>query len=327
MRSFALTAAALLLPSLAASQIVTRPQITRPITLAVVREPALYVFDDYVTNGSKVMHYMDDFTGKAHSTEPFSGGIQGIASDRMGNVYAAVHVGPSQPTYVMQMRKSGQFTGPLKRATAVATDQQGRIYITDADLGQVLRIDDLNGTNLVAFGSLGSGVGQFKYPMGVTVDKAGHIYIADTGNDRIVRIDDMNGEGWRTFNGAAFGGQGRQVSRPRGITVDSKGRLYYLKPGSGMVIRVDDMSGANMVSWGSNVPSPSGVFTMEPTSIAIDANDRIYLADIAAHWVTRIDDMTGANRVTLPNDTYGQLWKRPSLITVFYPRADRTIIR
>jgi hypothetical protein len=199
----ALTAVLLLTPSLATSQIIARPpQIAKPLVVAI-REPALYVFDDYVTNGSKVMHYMDDLTGKAHSTEPFSGGIQGIASDKMGNVYAAIWVGPSEPTSVVQMRKSGRFTGPLKRATAVATDQQGRIYITDGDLGQVVRIDDLNGTNLVTFGSPGSGIGQLNNPQGVT----------------------------------------------------------------------------------------------------------------------------GANRINLPNDGLGQLWKRPSQITVFYPRADRTIIR
>jgi streptogramin lyase len=322
-----LAAALLLTPSLASSQVIARPPLIakQPLVLAV-REPALYVYEDYVTNGSRLMHYVDDMTGKAHSSEPVpSGGIQSMASDRNGNVYAAVWVGPSQPSHVVQMKKSGRFTGPLKRATAVATDQQGRIYITDGDLGQVLRIDDLNGSNLVTFGAPGSGIGQLSNPQGITVDKAGHIYIADTGNNRIVRIDDMSGEGWRTYNGAEFGSQGKQVITPRSIAVDSKGRLYYAKWQSGTIIRVDDMSGANMTSWSGS--STVGRDIIEPTAIAIDANDRIYIADIATGFVSRIDDITGANRILLNKDASGPNWRRPSNLAVFYPRADRTIIR
>jgi sugar lactone lactonase YvrE len=318
-----LAAVLLLTPALAASQVITRPSIAKPLLVAM-REPALYVFDDYVTDGKRVMHYMDDITGKAHSTEPFSG-VQGMASDRNGNVYAAVWVGPSQPTYVMQMKKSGQFTGPLKRATALATDQQGRIYITDGELGQVIRIDDLNGTNLVTFGSAGSGIGQFKNPQGIAVDKSGHVYIADTGNDRIVRVDDMNGEGWRTYDGSAYARLGKQVVTPKSIAVDSKGRLYYARWQNGVIVRVDDISGANMMSWSGN--STVGRDIIEPTAIALDANDRLYIADIATGFITRVDDITGANRTLLYKDASGQLWKRPSFLAVFYPRADRTIIR
>lgn len=318
-------------PSLASAQMtIGRPQtqIARPQMIAM-REPALYVFDHYKVNGTDfLMHYMDDITGTAHSSEPFTGGIQGMASDRMGNVYAAVWVGPSEPTYVMHMKKVGRFTGPLKRATALTTDYQGRIYITDGELGQIIRIDDLNGTNLVVFGSRGTGIGQFVNPSGIAVDRAGHIYVADYGNNRIVRIDDMNGEGWRTYNGAAYGGLGLQVEGAKSIALDSKGRLYYVRSDNGYVIRVDDMSGSNMVRWGGAAgPAGSGYFLVEPTSIAIDSNDRIYLADRGAGMVTRIDDMTGANRTVLFKDASGNLWKRPELLAVFYPRADRTIIR
>ncbi|MBV9774128.1 MAG: hypothetical protein JO040_09280, partial [Gemmatimonadetes bacterium] len=130
----------------ALAQITARqPAVERPQLRVVVREPALFVYDEYAYDGSTyAMHAMDDFTGAAHSRDPMSG-VQGIASDRRGNVYAAVWVGPSQPSSVVQLRKAGRFDGPFKRATAVATDAQGRIYVTDADLGQVIRIDDLTG--------------------------------------------------------------------------------------------------------------------------------------------------------------------------------------
>src|SRR6476469_10777170 len=87
------------LPSLAGAQIkIARPapQIAKP-PLAM-KEPSMYIFDHYTLNNRDfLMHYMDDFAGAAHSSEPFTGGIQGMGSDRFGNVYAAVWVGPSAP--------------------------------------------------------------------------------------------------------------------------------------------------------------------------------------------------------------------------------------
>lgn len=311
---------------LAAQIPVRQPAIERPQLRAVVREPALYVYDEYAYDGSTyAMHVMDDFTGAAHSRDPMAG-IQGVAADRRGNVYAAYWIGPSQPAAVIQLRQAGRFEGPLKRATAVATDAQGRIYVTDADLGQVIRIDDLTGKNLVAFGSFGSGIGQFRYPQGIAVDRQGHVYVADTGNDRIVRIDDMNGEGWRTYNGAAYGTRGLQVIGVKDIAVDSKGRLYYLRPQNGYVVRIDDMSGTGMQSWGGRAPT-TGYYLVEPSGIAIDDQDRIYVADRSAGWVTRLDDISGAGRTVLYKGAEGDLFRRPSHLAVFHPRVDRTPIR
>src|SRR5512141_200847 len=126
MKRSALLFCLVVLPSIAAAQIkIARPptQIARP--QIAIKDPSMYVFDHYTLNNRDfLMHYMDDFSGAAHSSEPFSGGIQGMGSDRFGNVYAAVWVGYSEPTYVMQMRKAGKFTGPLKRAMGVSTDTQ-----------------------------------------------------------------------------------------------------------------------------------------------------------------------------------------------------------
>lgn len=75
----------------------------------------------------------------------------------------------------------------------------------------------------------------------------------------------MNGEGWRTFDGAAYGGMGHQVYFPRSIAVDSKGRLYYLRPENGYINRVDDIGGANLASWGGAAgPAGSGNYLVEP---------------------------------------------------------------
>ncbi|PYM46124.1 MAG: hypothetical protein DME14_19010, partial [Candidatus Rokuibacteriota bacterium] len=68
-----------------------------------------------------------------------------------------------------------------------------------SNTGQILRSDDLNGTNLISYGTQGSDVGQFYGAYGIAVDSAGRIYVADTYNARIVRIDDMNGTNWTSL--------------------------------------------------------------------------------------------------------------------------------
>src|SRR5579863_9181738 len=71
-------------------------------------------------------------------------------------------------------------------------------YFTDGN-ARILRSDDLNGTNAIAYGTQGSGVGQFYGPQGIALDSAGRIYIADRKSTRIVRMDDMNGTNWISF--------------------------------------------------------------------------------------------------------------------------------
>lgn len=320
-----------LAPAAAGAQILVAPPTTRvqqPQLRVAIHDPSMYIYDEYRVDGvSYQMHLMDDFAMAGYSHEPMAAGLQGLASDRRGNVYGVVWVGSSAQPYLMQMRKSGKWEGPLKRPTAVATDNQGRIYITDADLGQVLRVDDLMGTNLATFGSPGSGIGQFKYPQGIAVDRQGHIYVADTGNNRIVRIDDMNGGAWTTYDGAAYGARAMQVLLPKDIAVDSKGRLYYLRSDNGYVVRVDDIGGANVQSWGGPAPG-TGNYLVEPRGIAIDAQDRIYVTDIQTGFLTRIDDITGAGRVVLYQDAAStRLFRRPTHIAVFNPRSERLQIR
>jgi len=328
-RTFALLF--VLMPVVASAQILVTPnpaRVQQRQIRAEIHDPSMYIYDEYRSDGATYqMHSMDDFALGAYNREAMTDALQGLASDRRGNVYGVVWVGSSAHSYLMQMRKSGKWEGPLQRPTAVATDYQGRIYITDADLGQVLRVDDLTGANLVTFGSPGSGIGQFKLPQGIAVDRQGHIYIADTGNNRIVKIDDMNGEGWRTYDGMAYGGSGLQVLSVKNIAVDSKNRLYYVRWQNGYVIRIDDISGANMQSWGGAAPE-TGKYLVEPSGIAIDAQDRIYITDIQSRFLTRLDDITGKGRVVLFQDAASRpLFQRPTHIAVFTPRTEKPQIR
>ena len=166
-----------------------------------------------------------------------------------------------------------------------------------SDSGQILRSDDLLGTNQISFGTQGSDVGQFYGAYGIALDSTGRIYIADTYNCRIVRIDDMNGTNWTTYGGTCGSDQG-QFYDPSGIAIDSMGKIYVMDTGNSRLVRMDDMTGANWISYGS-VGSGVGQFAQWLTSLAVDSSGRIYVADTGNVRIVRMDDMNGTNWTTL----------------------------
>src|SRR5205807_2785696 len=90
----------------------------------------------------------------------------------------------------------GQFSNP----SGISIDPAGRIYVMDTGNNQLVRMDDMNGTNWTTFSGIGSGDGQFaQYVGAVAFDASGRIYVEDTGNRRSGGMDDMHGTNWITL--------------------------------------------------------------------------------------------------------------------------------
>ncbi|MGA2714444.1 MAG: choice-of-anchor D domain-containing protein [Bryobacteraceae bacterium] len=156
-----------------------------------------------------------------------------------------------------------------------------------SNTGQILRSDDLNGTNLISYGTQGAGTGQFYGAYGIAVDSAGRIYIADTYNSRIVRIDNMNGDNWTEFG--SYGTDIGQFSNPQGISIDPSGRIYVVDAGNNRLVRMDDMNGTNWTTASAISSAP----------VAFDSSGRLYFADAGNRRIVRMDDMNGTNFTTL----------------------------
>src|SRR6267154_2176881 len=184
--------------------------------------------------------------------------------------------------------------GAAARGTTAYNSAYTPFYFSNS--GQILRSDDLDGTNLISYGTQGSDVGQFYGAYGIALDSAGRIYVADTYNSRVVRIDDMNGTSWTTFgtSGSAVG----QFMNPSGISVDSAGRIYVMDTGNNQLVRMDDMNGTN---WTTLTQSPvinGYIYSLRsPIGVAVDPAGKIYIADAGSYQpaVIRVDDMTGVN--------------------------------
>jgi sugar lactone lactonase YvrE len=162
--------------------------------------------------------------------------------------------------------------------------------------GQILRSDDLQGSNLISYGTQGSDVGQFYGAYGIALDSAGRIYIADTYNGRVVRIDDMNGTNWTSFG--SWGSATGQFTSPSGISIDSAGRIYVMDTGNNRLVRIDDMNGTNWTTM-SSLGSGVGQFAQYVAPVAFDTSGRIYVADAGNKRIVRMDDMNGTNWTTL----------------------------
>src|SRR4030081_695828 len=184
--------------------------------------------------------------------------------------------------------------GAAAKGTTAYNSAYTPFYFSNS--GQILRSDDLNGTNLISYGTQGSDVGQFYGANGIALDSTGRIYIADTYNGRVVRIDDMNGTNWTTFgtSGSAVG----QFMNPSGISIDSTGRIYVMDTGNNQLVRMDDMNGANWITF-SGTGSGVGQFAQYVAPVAFDASGRIYVADTGNTRIVRMDDMGGTNWATL----------------------------
>ena len=177
--------------------------------------------------------------------------------------------------------------GAAAKGTTAYNSAYTPFYFSNS--GQILRSDDLNGTNLITYGTQGSGVGQFYGAYGLALDSTHRIYIADTYNSRVIRIDNMHGTNWTSFGTRGSGVD--QFTDPSAISVDSLGRIYVMDTGNNRLVRMDDMHGTNWTTM-------SGL-TQYVSPVAFDASGQIYAADPGSKGIVRMDDLKGTNRATL----------------------------
>ncbi|HYR35149.1 MAG TPA: choice-of-anchor D domain-containing protein [Burkholderiales bacterium] len=165
-----------------------------------------------------------------------------------------------------------------------------------SNTGQILRSDDLDGANLISYGTQGSDVGQFYGAYGIALDSTGRIYVADTYNARVVRIDDMAGTNWTTFG--TYGSDVGQFNNLSAISIDPAGRIYVMDTGNNRLVRMDDLNGANWIEM-SGIGSGVAQFAQYSAPVAFDASGRIYVADTGNRRIVRMDDMNGTNWTAL----------------------------
>ena len=228
------------------------------------------------------IHYYYSFSGNFIGTETANGAtaaIRGETNESMNSVSSA----------------SG--SAPVCCGAAGVNSAYTPVYITNYSFSQLVRADDLWGTNQQTLGSTGTGAKQFYGPHGVAVDSSDRIYVADTYNCRIDRMDDISGANWTTLGTCGSGAKQFSTGGLADLAVDSLGRIYVADPGNGRIDRFDDMTGTNWATFGT--PGSGTDQFVGAQGVAVDSTDHIYIADAGNRRIIRVDDMSGTNWTTL----------------------------
>src|ERR1039458_587268 len=238
------------------------------------------------------------------------GVIQGVAVDRLGNVYLS----DSDHHRVRKIDTKGVITtiagtgfagfsgdgGPATAAQldtpyGVAVDFAGAVYVADYNNNRVRRIgpDGVIATFAGSGGEASSGDGgpataaQLLEPRNVAVDAAGNLYISEYGANRVRKVTlDGNiqttaGTGLAGYNGDGYPAVITQLNQPTGLAVDRTGVLYIADWGNSLVRKVLPDGLMSIVVGdppGASTKSPN-IQLYKPVAVAVDLNQNLYVAE------------------------------------------------
>ena len=117
---------------------------------------------------------------------------------------------------------TGEEPGRFRRATGVAMDERGDVYVSDSGNHRVQKFTP-EGELLFTFGQLGDEPGDLRYPYDIACSPDQKLYVAEFGNHRI-SVFDTRGTFLHVLGTPGAQDPG-QFFHPWSLTVDSFGRL------------------------------------------------------------------------------------------------------
>jgi len=257
-----------------------------------------------------------------------SAGTIAVTVDPNGNLWfvTSLVVGTvPTPSKIFELSPAGQLlAGPaqagLMQAAAIAADQSGFLWVTDAGANTVLKINPSN----LSSSAFATGTG----PAGVAIDAANHVWVANFGADSLSEFDSSG----TPVGSSPFSGGG--LSGPAGVAIDDQGNVWIanrngnsvsefssagaaISPATGFIDRgLFDPLGAALAPngdvWISNfgvpsqspgtsmsrlVPAPpsppsfssvSGNGLIAPSGVAIDGSGNVWVADAGDGDITEL---------------------------------------
>ncbi len=167
------------------------------------------------------------------------------------------------------MDPSGRQIGETLKASCLAIDAAGNVYVSDSGNHRIQKFD-ANGKFLAGWGSAGEGDGQFSDSICVGVDGKGYVYVADSYNYRIQKFD-ANGNFVRKWG--SKGVKAGQFQDPWKPTGDAEGNVYVVDLFNNRIQEFDP-DGNLLAKF--DIPPIAGQLAM-PLSLALDGQGGFYV--------------------------------------------------
>ena len=173
----------------------------------------------------------------------------------------------SSTSGLVQSLFGDDFGGIMAKPYGIATDSEGKVYVSDTGLNMVWVFDEKN--KKVSF--LGtSGQGTLKTPIGIAVDARDIVFVSDVTLQRVYGFD-RKGE-----LVVAIGDKG-ELPRPSGLAIDSKSNRLYVADSKLHTIRVYDCVSGKFIKEIGKRGVEEGEFNI-PTNLFI-RNGKLYVTD------------------------------------------------
>ncbi len=225
---------------------------------------------------------------------------------------------PPANSYVIQTVAGSDFAadGPsalaaiFSQTEGIAIDNNGAIYVADADDNRVRKINPngsiqtMAGTGVAGFAGDGgpSTTAMLSHPYGVVVDVQGNLYIADLGNVRVRKISSdgmivtVAGGGTIAPGGNGDGGPATSVQllEPRNVTLAPDGTLYISDFGAHRVYRITPggilttLAGTGSAGFSGDGAASQLAQLNSPAGLASDSSGALYIADSANNRIRRV---------------------------------------
>ena len=199
----------------------------------------------------------------------------------------------------------------INRASGLAFDRTGNLYIADKENNVIRKVDAATGTisTVAGNGTAGySGDGglatsaTLNKPFSVTVDRWNNIYISDNANNVIRRVDAATGI-ITTAAGTgigAYGGDGgpataATIRYPYGLATDTAGNVFIADQFNQRVRKITIATGiittiagtGTSVYNGDSIPASTANLN-NPTGVCFDASGNLYIADNVNNRIRKI---------------------------------------
>ena len=156
----------------------------------------------------------------------------------------------------------------FRRPFAVASDGQGRVFVTDVAKHKVFILDLLHHKVRTLLDPQGKA--EFiSFPTGVAVDATGRVYVVDSRSAQVI----VFGKNERMLGKFGY----RHLKRPTGITVDSRRKRVYVVDTDTHRLVVFNTSGRFLTTIGKRGSGPAQF--NYPLDVSLDRQGNLYVLD------------------------------------------------